>query len=57
MARTTVTDIAERAGVGRLSVYRHFPDELTLGWGLQRPLLGAQSAPRSHAVANDRGFA
>ena len=32
MARTTVTDIAERAGVGRLSVYRHFPDELTLGW-------------------------
>ena len=31
MARTTVTDIAERAGVGRLSVYRHFPDELTLG--------------------------
>jgi AcrR family transcriptional regulator len=31
IARTTVTDIAERAGVGRLSVYRHFPDELTLG--------------------------
>ncbi len=31
MARTTVTDIAERAGVGRLSVYRHFPDALTLG--------------------------
>jgi len=30
-ARTTVTEIAERAGVGRLTVYRHFPDELALG--------------------------
>lgn len=29
-ARTTVTAIAERAGVGRLSVYRHFPDEASL---------------------------
>ncbi|HET9460633.1 MAG TPA: helix-turn-helix domain-containing protein [Gaiellaceae bacterium] len=27
---TTVSDIAERAGVGRVTVYRHFPDELTL---------------------------
>lgn len=26
-ARTTVTAIAERAGVQRLTVYRHFPDE------------------------------
>jgi AcrR family transcriptional regulator len=32
LARTTVTQIAERAGVGRLTVYRHFPDELALGW-------------------------
>ena len=31
MARTTVTQIAERAGVGRQTVYRHFPDELALG--------------------------
>jgi AcrR family transcriptional regulator len=31
LARTTVTAIAERAGVGRLTVYRHFPDELALG--------------------------
>jgi AcrR family transcriptional regulator len=29
-AATTVTDIAERAGVGRVTVYRHFPDEPTL---------------------------
>jgi AcrR family transcriptional regulator len=27
---TTVTDIAERAGVGRVTVYRHFPDEAAL---------------------------
>lgn len=31
-AKTTVTEIAERAGVGRLTVYRHFPDELALTW-------------------------
>jgi AcrR family transcriptional regulator len=31
-AKTTITEIAERAGVGRLTVYRHFPDELTLTW-------------------------
>jgi len=29
-AATTFSDIAERAGVGRVTVYRHFPDELTL---------------------------
>jgi AcrR family transcriptional regulator len=29
-AATTVTDIAERAQVGRVTVYRHFPDEATL---------------------------
>jgi AcrR family transcriptional regulator len=27
---TTITAIAERAGVGRLTVYRHFPDERAL---------------------------
>ncbi len=27
---TTISEIAERAGVGRVTVYRHFPDELTL---------------------------
>jgi AcrR family transcriptional regulator len=29
-AATTVTDVAERAGVGRVTVYRHFPDEPAL---------------------------
>jgi AcrR family transcriptional regulator len=29
-ARTTITDIAERAGVTRPTVYKHFPDEVTL---------------------------
>src|SRR6478752_2631839 len=29
-ARTTVSAIAERAGVQRLTVYRHFPDERSL---------------------------
>jgi AcrR family transcriptional regulator len=29
-AATTVSEIASRAGVGRVTVYRHFPDESTL---------------------------
>src|ERR671919_2710297 len=29
-ARTTISAIAERAGVERLTVYRHFPDERSL---------------------------
>ena len=29
-AATTISEIADRAGVGRVTVYRHFPDELTL---------------------------
>jgi AcrR family transcriptional regulator len=29
-ARTTISEIAERAGVGRVTVYRHFPDEAAL---------------------------
>jgi len=30
VANTTVTEIADRAGVGRQTFYRHFPDELSL---------------------------
>jgi AcrR family transcriptional regulator len=30
IAQTTITAIAERAGVERLTLYRHFPDERTL---------------------------
>jgi AcrR family transcriptional regulator len=30
IAATSVTDIAARAGVGKVTVYRHFPDELAL---------------------------
>jgi AcrR family transcriptional regulator len=29
-AATTITEIAERAGVGRVTVYRHFPEPLSL---------------------------
>jgi AcrR family transcriptional regulator len=29
-AATTISQIADRAGVGRVTVYRHFPDELAL---------------------------
>jgi AcrR family transcriptional regulator len=43
-ARTTISGIAERAGVERHTVYAHFPDEPTLfracssHWALQHPL-------------------
>jgi AcrR family transcriptional regulator len=30
LAATTMADVAERAGVGRVTVYRHFPDEAAL---------------------------
>jgi AcrR family transcriptional regulator len=42
-ARTTISAIAERAGVQRLTVYRHFPDERSLfeacssQWAAQNP--------------------
>jgi transcriptional regulator GlxA family with amidase domain len=44
-ARTTITDIAKRAGVQRRTVYNHFPDELSLGRHSPRsmPITGATS--------------
>jgi AcrR family transcriptional regulator len=42
-ARTTISAIAERAGVQRLTVYRHFPDERSLyqacggHWNVEHP--------------------
>jgi AcrR family transcriptional regulator len=43
-AYTTVTEVAERAGVGRMTVYNHFPTEAELieacstHWSLENPL-------------------
>ncbi len=43
-ARTTISAVAERAGVQRATVYRHFPDEEALfgacsaHWAMQNPL-------------------
>ena len=54
-ARTTVSAIADRAGVQRLTVYRHFPDERALfeacsgHWSLQNPL----PDPRDWAEIDD----
>lgn len=35
-AQTTISEIAKRAGVGRVTVYRHFPDEETLLYACSR---------------------
>ena len=40
IAKTTVSDIARRAGVQRLTVYNHFPDLTALAAGVHRPLPG-----------------
>ena len=54
-ARTTISAIAERAGVQRLTVYRHFPDERSLfeacsgHWAAQNPA----PDPSAWAVLDD----
>jgi AcrR family transcriptional regulator len=54
-ARTTISGIAERAGVQRLTVYRHFPDERALfqacsgHWTAQNP----KPDPSAWAVISD----
>jgi AcrR family transcriptional regulator len=44
-ARTTITGVAERAGVQRLTVYRHFPSEAALLAACQRHWLEAHPYP------------
>jgi AcrR family transcriptional regulator len=44
-AATTVTDIAKRAGVGRVTVYRHFADELALARACSGLYLERHPAP------------
>ncbi|HET7479864.1 MAG TPA: helix-turn-helix domain-containing protein, partial [Rubrobacteraceae bacterium] len=45
MARTTISAIAENAGVERLTVYRHFPDEKTLFSACSEHYMGANPPP------------
>ncbi|MFF4498298.1 TetR/AcrR family transcriptional regulator [Streptomyces sp. NPDC001546] len=48
-AATSITAIAERAGVTRLTVYRHFPDEATLFQACSGHWLSQQQLPRPEA--------
>lgn len=48
-AATTISAIAERAGVERLTVYRHFPDEIELYRACQRHFLAEHPYPDSRA--------
>jgi AcrR family transcriptional regulator len=45
MARTTISAIAEKAGVERLTVYRHFPDERALFSACSAHYMGANPPP------------
>ncbi len=42
---TTVSDLARQAGVGRVTVYRHFPDELSLARACSGHYLAEHPAP------------
>ena len=53
-ARTTISAIAERAGVRRATVYRHFPDERTLFEACSGLFADRQPAARPRAVGVDR---
>ena len=48
-ARTTVSAIAERAGVQRHTFYRHFPDELSLAMACSGLHLGMHPLPDPQA--------
>lgn len=42
---TTITEIAQRAGVERLTVYRHFPDEASLHQACQQHFFASHPLP------------
>jgi AcrR family transcriptional regulator len=48
-ARTTFSAIAELAGVQRLTLYRHFPDEIALGWACSGHFLEQHPPPDPRA--------
>ena len=50
-ARTTVAEIARRAGVGRVTVYNHFPDEAALLAASSAQWLAANPPPDPAAWA------
>lgn len=50
-ARTTVAEIARRAGVERLTVYKHYPDELSLFGACQAHFLAEAPPPDPGAHA------
>ena len=54
-AATTVSDIAERAQVGRVTVYRHFPDEPTLARACSGLYFERHPFPDPEPLEGDRG--
>ncbi|MBS2966361.1 TetR family transcriptional regulator [Actinocrinis puniceicyclus] len=53
-AATSIAAIAERAGVTRLTVYRHFPHETTLFQACSGHWLSQQTLPRPQDWARSR---
>ena len=53
-ARTSISAIAERAGVRRSTVYRHFPDEAALFGACSSHWAAANPVPDMTRVAGDR---
>ena len=54
-ARTSISAVAERAGVRRSTVYRHFPDEAALFDACSSHWAAANPVPDMAAWAVDRG--
>jgi AcrR family transcriptional regulator len=52
-AHTTVSEIARRAGVGRLTVYNHFPDDAQLFAACQAHFLADNPPPDVFALAKE----